>query len=611
VDLQERIGAWPLPDGCFFRVWAPNAQGVRVLVQDGPGTWTDGQTVMEQDLEQADGYWSGTVPGVQPGQLYRFRIVGPGGEVMEHLDPAARDVISSQLTRHDPTVPNASIVVDDTPYPWAEFSPPRFENFIIYQLHVGTFAGRGDGLNMDWAGFAEVEGKLPYIREMGFSCIQLLPIQEFQADRSWGYNPSSFFAPESSYGHPAALKHFVDSAHQQGLAVIFDVVYNHAGPGDSVLWQYDGYANVEIVDGKEVPGGGIYFEGGMMTHWGRGPAWHKPEVQDYFYQNARMYLEEYAADGLRFDVTTQIDGNHLRVVMDRLRAEFPDRYFIAEHLPDHPWIVDTGRFCATWDADAHHECQRALVGLDPVNRVKGILGWNGYQESWNLVKYTMGSHDDIGDDRNGNAKDGLTNWDGRHRYLVDQLGGRGDWTARAKCRLAWALNVAMAGTPMMFMGSECMQGAPNVAWGYWHDGTDANGDHRFDWSIVDDDIAMEMRRLVAECNGVRWQNPALRAGALAVPHEDHANQVLGFVRQLDDGVVLTVVNLGEQSFGGHGYGVHTGGHNGQWTQVMCTQDACFGGWEGAGNAWHEAWTQGDGRVYINLPKWSVVMLSRK
>jgi 1,4-alpha-glucan branching enzyme len=251
------------------------------------------------------------------------------------------------------------------------------------------------------------------------------------------------------------------------------------------------------------------------------------------------------------------------------------------------------------------------VGQDPVNKVKGFLGWNGYQESWNLVKYTMGSHDDIGDDRNGNAKDGLTNWDGRHRYLVDQLGGRGDWTARARCRLAWALNVAMAGTPMMFMGSECMQGAPNVAWGYWHDGTDANGDHRFDWSIAGDDIAMEMRRLVGECNGVRWQNPALRAGSLAVPHEDHANQVLGFVRQLGEGVVLTVVNLGEQSFGGHGYGVHTGGHHGQWTQIMCTQDARFGGWDGAGNAWYEPWTQGDGRVYINLPKWSVVMLRRK
>jgi 1,4-alpha-glucan branching enzyme len=98
---------------------------------------------------------------------------------------------------------------------------------------------------------------------------------------------------------------------------------------------------------------------------------------------------------------------------------------------------------------------------------------------------------------------------------------------------------------------------------------------------------------------------------LQVPHEDHDNQVLGFVRERDGNCVLTVVNLSEQNFSGHSYGVQTGGYAGQWTQVLCTQDAAFGGWHGAGNAFHEPWTQADGRVYINLPKWSVVMLRRK
>jgi 1,4-alpha-glucan branching enzyme len=120
-----------------------------------------------------------------------------------------------------------------------------------------------------------------------------------------------------------------------------------------------------------------------------------------------------------------------------------------------------------------------------------------------------------------------------------------------------------------------------------------------------------MRRLVAACNAIRWRNPALRADSLAIPHEDYANQVLGFVRQLYDNLVLTVVNLGEQNFVDHSYGVGTGGHDGQWTQILCTQDAAFGGWDGAGNAFHEPWTQPDGKVYINLPKWSVVMLRRK
>jgi 1,4-alpha-glucan branching enzyme len=611
MDLQQRVGAFLAADGCFFRVWAPNATRVTVLIQD-PPAWEFAEPGTEQDLEESGGYWSGTVPGVTAGKLYRFRIEnsdanGAEASPLHRLDPAARDVRHSGLLGDPTTSDNGSVVLGTDPYPWADFTPPRFENFIIYQFHVGTFAGRNDEFAKDWATFQDVESKLGYIRELGFNCIQPLPVHEFAADRSWGYNPASFFAPESSYGTPDELRHLVDAAHRQGLAVIFDVVYNHAGPGDSVIWQFDGYAN--SVGGE--PGGGVYFEGGQMTSWGQGPAFQKPEVQDFFYQNARMFLEEYRADGLRFDATTQINGVHLAQVVGRLRQDFPDRYLIAEHLPDHPWITTDGGFCATWDADSHHEAQRALQGQDPVNKVKSFLGWSGYADSWNLVKYTMGSHDDVGDDRNGNAKDGLTNPDARHRYLIDQLGGRGDWHGRARCRLAWALNAAMPGTPMMFMGSECLMAAPNVAWGYWHDGQDANGDHRFDWSIAGDATGMEMRRVVAAANAVRWQNPALRAGSLSVPHEDYTNQVLAFTRQLDGNLLLVVVNLGENSFGGYGYGVRTGGHQGQWTQVLCSQDAAYGGWDGAGNAFHEPWTQGDGNVYINLPRWSVVILRRK
>src|SRR5262249_42770078 len=155
----------------------------------------------------------------------------------------------------------------------------------------------------------------------------------------------------------------------------------------------------------------------------------------------------------------------------------------------------------------------------------------------------------------GNAEDGLTNWDKRHRYFVDQLGGRDDWHARAKCRLAWALNVAMPGTPLMFMGGECLMASPHVSWGYWHDGSGSPGDHRFNWAVAGDPAGMEMRRLVAACNAVRWDNPALRSDSLTIPHEDATNQVIGFVREHDGNVVLVVVNLSESNFTNHSYGV--------------------------------------------------------
>jgi 1,4-alpha-glucan branching enzyme len=600
MDLDAHIGARLTPEGCFFRVWAPHAQSVSVVIQTGP-YWETGDTLIEQELMRNGDYWSAIVPGVEAWQLYRYSIERPDGSTIQQLDPAARDVVSSELTRMDPSTRNGSIVPGTEPFAWAPFQTPRFENFLIYQFHIGSYAGRGDGFDKPWSTFEDVESKFSYIQELGFNCIEPLPIHEFAMDRSWGYNPASFFAPESSYGSPYNLMRFVNAAHLQGLAVIFDVVYNHAGPGDNVLWEFDGYTNE----------GGIYFEGGQMTSWGRGPAWWKQEVQDFFYQNARMYLEDYHADGLRFDVTTQINGEHLRLVIERLRREFPNKYLIAEHLPDHPWITKNGQFCAAWNADAHHECQRALAGQDPLNRIKGLLGWDGYDHSWNLVNYTMGSHDDIGDQEEGNAEHGLDSWDSRHRYFVDQLGGREDWLARAKCRLAWALNIAMPGTPMLFMGSECHMASPAVSWGYWHDGTDSHGDHRFNWEVAGDPAGIEMRKLVRASNTIRWENPALRADSLTIPHEDHTNQVIAFTRRFYDNSVLVVVTLSGQNFANHSYGVQTGGIAGRWTQVLCTQDSEFGGWDGAGNAFYEPWTQSDGRISINLPQWSVVIFRQR
>jgi 1,4-alpha-glucan branching enzyme len=599
IHTARTIGAWPAEGGYEFRVWAPNATEVRLLLQSGE-LWDFARGCREEPLKQDEaGYWSALAGGVEPAMLYRYAI-SFDGITRQKLDPAARDVIHSGLSRHDPDNRNACLVPQPDATDWAPFETPSFENFLIYQLHVGSFAGRNDGLtDDDVAGFEEVQAKFGYIREMGFNAIELLPVHEFSADRSWGYNPGSFFAPESAYGTPQQLRDFVNRAHQEGLAMIFDVVYNHAGPQDSVLWRFDG------ADPRNQ--GGIYFEGGKITNWGRGPAWWKREVRDFFFENACMFIEEYRADGLRFDATTQIDGTALAKVVAELRLRYPDKYLIAEHLPAHRWITTIGNFAATWFAKSHHECQRALNGDQPVNRVKSFLGWDGFENAWNLVKYTMGSHDDCGDQEDGDAEHGLSSWDSRHRYLADQFGGRGNWHARAKCRLAWALNVAMPGTPMLFMGSECHMGAPAVAWGYWHDGEDWHGDHRFDWSIAGDPVGMQMRRLVSAANQARWHNPALRSETLAFTHEDHHNQVLAFKRWQSNNVILTVVNLGEGNFENHAYGVDTGGQSGRWTQVLCTQDAAFGGWEAAGNAFHEPTTQGDGRIYINLPKWSVVM----
>ncbi len=585
----QRIGAHPTAKGCFFRVWAPHAELVRLLLQSGTEWQPLAPCEAHEMVRASDGYWSTTVAGVEAGRLYRFAITSDG-ELTQRLDPAARDVVNSALTRHDGDSNNAAIVVDNRPYPWVPFATPGFENFLIYQLHIGSFTGRHDHLNKSIGTFADAETKLPYIRDLGFNAIQPLPIQEFALDRSWGYNPASYFAPESAYGTPTDLKHFVNAAHEHGLAVIFDVVYNHAGPGDSVLWEFDGYTAE----------GGIYFEGGQQTPWGRGPAWWKYEVQDFFYQNARMYLEDYHADGLRFDATTLINGNHLRQVLWRLRDDFPDRYLIAEHLPAHPWVTTLGNFDATWNSESHHQTQQALGGDMPVERIAGILGRGAFEHSWNLVNYPLGSHDDCGDDHNGNAQDGLSNWDARHRYLIDLLGGRHTPDARAKCRIAWLLGVTMPGTPMCFMGSECLLASPHVAWGYWHDGVDKWGDHRFDWSIAGDEIGLAMRTLVTDANELRWQNPALRSDDFRLVHLDKQNQVLAFVREFYDNRVLAVLHLADAPL--DGYVIPTSIRSGSWREVLATQAKKYGG-DYDVNADGQQTTSG-GELTMHLPGWN-------
>ena len=143
MDLKDRIGAWLTPDGCFFRVWAPNALQVTVLLQAGT-TWNIAAASARHALTNVGGYWSATVPGVQAGQLYRFEIKGPDGGLLQRLDAAARAVVSSDLTRDDPSSHNASIVLGADPFPGAPFTTPRFEDLLLRprlepgEVHAGV-----------------------------------------------------------------------------------------------------------------------------------------------------------------------------------------------------------------------------------------------------------------------------------------------------------------------------------------------------------------------------------------------------------------------------------------------------------------------------------------
>lgn len=573
------------PDSVLFRVWAPLATQVDVVGDF--NNWQENQSVL---TNVGNGYWEGVINNIHENDIYKYIIHRQNGELKFRIDPATRETVDSDTDN----ATNHGIIVN-TEYTWSPFNTPAFDNLIIYQCHIGSFCGRNDGLQRDnWcATLQDVVTKLDYIRSMGFNAIALLPLQEFRGDRSWGYNPSFYYTLESDYGRPCDLRQFVDECHKRGLAVLFDVVFNHISNIDSSLWHFDdGTVNSYLSD----------FE----TPWGLSPSFWKDGIKEFFFSNLEMYYNEYNADGIRFDSTRYIEYNKgmendgwefMQYLTYFSRMYYPDNYLIAEDVPSNDSIINSAGFHATWYKSAYECVLSAMNGDHPLDNIKNSIGLDGgygnsYTYSWNLVKYLLGSHDECGDMNNGQNG---------HRNYIELFGGRDNWYARSKARMAWALNISALGTPMMFMGNECYM------WGYWNDSADSNGDHRFDWSIAGDGNGMAMRNLVTAANNLRWEHPALRNGSLEITHEDETNNIIAFKRWNNEGdVLLIVLNLSDIGFKNYSYELNTL-QSGQWQQILCTQDADFGGWDDAGNAYYDPYTNSDNLISINIPQWSVLM----
>jgi 1,4-alpha-glucan branching enzyme len=582
ASQREGMGANLYSGGCSFRVWAPNAQQVFVT-----GAFCDWKPRKHALVHEGGGYWSADVPDVGVGESYKFVIVN--GPEIWRVDAYARDVDD-----HDDEV--NGIVVDPRT-DWAPFATPRFDDLILYQLHLGSYAGLNDGIAVEGetATFRQVESKLDYIRGLGFNALALLPLGEFPMRSGLGYAPTNWFAPETAYGSPADLRRFVDLAHRKGLAVIFDVVYNHASTHGNRYWEYDG-------DQRE---GGIYFWNSGDSPWGRIPAHWQLEVRNFFLDNARMWLEEYRGDGLRFDAAHYVPWESNRHIIAGLRSNpfWRDKYLVAEWNGDRrdqwPAVIRELGFNSVWGMSGPWAFRGAMNGDRPVEQIESVMSLSDYDHHWNVVRYFLGSHDQIADGKNGE--------EGDHRFPVERLGGRESWVARAKCRLGWALNVAVPGVPMMFMGCE------GHHHGYWwpsRDGNPSHQEHRLDWSLMGDVHGAPMQALVRAANGVRWAHPALRSHSLEITHRDHDNGVLAFRRWNDAGdVVLVVANLGGRQWQQHDYGVATAA-GGRWEEIFNSQAPDFGGFPDSGNFGWQPETQADGRLYINLPPWSVVMFRR-
>jgi len=587
---NDGMGSLLYPDGtCRFRVWAPFAQSVQV-----EGDFTDWRTApLSLAPEGTSGNWSADEIPVTAGQMYKYLITN-NSQVLERTDARALQVQSSNSA-------SAGYVFGSFPADRQPFQTPAFQDFLIYQLHVGSFSGRNDGITVqaNTATFVDLIDKLGYIRGLGFNAIELLPITDAYCDvggAGEGYGPSDMFASEDEYASSpertvSELIQLIDSAHAVGLAVVLDVVYNHAATIDNRYWQYDG---------NTAGGGGIYFVDGHDTRFGSGFAMWQQEVKDFFLDNGRMYLRDYQVDGFRFDAMQFIQPDAIEFIVNSLRSEFPDKYLIAEYDPgDYEsaagWVDPYGvlGFCATWDLASPGDTFNFLAGNNVIDLLLNRIGGFSDPNTWHQVAYLTGSHDQVyGGMNNGGM------------FITERFGGRGNGWARAKARLAWALNATLPDTPMLFMGTE------GHLDGYWDPNID-NGDRRIDWLQIGDSLGSPMQQMVRDVNNLRWTHPAFRSPAGNVVHIDTQNQVVGFKRYTMDGdLVLVVVNAGDSQWGDGDYGVNMGGESGTWVEIFNSQAPVYGGIGTVGNYGSQLQVL-NGWLWINVPSWSVLIFHKQ
>lgn len=320
-------------DGIRFALWAPSAEQVHLVVDD---------TELPMTAE-GSGWHHLLSKDAHAGMRYGFKIDG-------------KLVVPDPASRFQPNdVHGRSQVVDPQSYTWsqASWTGRPWEETVLYELHVGTATQEGT--------YAALMSKLEGLRDLGVTAIELMPIAEFPGERNWGYDGVLPYAPDAAYGNPDDLKRLIDRAHQLGLMVFLDVVYNHFGPSGNYL---HAYAKEFFTDRHPTPwGAGINVDGEDSRN-----------VRDFFIHNALYWLEEYQLDGLRFDAVHAIvddsKPHFLEELATRIRKAFPERHvhLVLENEANQArWLERQGNgsphlHTAQWADDIHNAWHALLTG---------------------------------------------------------------------------------------------------------------------------------------------------------------------------------------------------------------------------------------------------------
>lgn len=616
--MHELLGAHPGVEdgesGVRFAVWAPNARSVSVVGSF--NRWESGANPLSRDGDS--GVWEGFVSGVETGALYKYHVVGPGaGSAMLKSDPCGR---SMQLR------PNtASVVVGPSEYAWGDEAwvegradrQRQNQPISIYEVHLSSWR-RQEGADprrgeAGWKSYAELADELiPYVKDLGFTHLELMPVTEHPYDASWGYQTVGYFAPTARHGDPDGLRGFIDAAHRAGLGVLLDWVPAHFPRDPHGLARFDGTHLYEHAD----PRRGVHPDWGtLLFNYGR------PEVVSFLVSSALYWIEEFHFDGLRLDAVASM------LYLDYSRDEgawVPNRHGGREHLE----AID---FLRTLTDTVHGEQPSALLVAEESTAWPGVThgtdrGGLGFDLKWNMgwmhdtlevvesdplfrggawEKFTFGityafaerfllpfSHDEV-----VHLKKSM---------LRKQPGSTLE--KFAGLRLLYGYQWMQPGKKLLFMGSE---------FAVWHE-WDAEG--VLDWPLLDEPMHSGMAAWVSALNTLYQAEPALHAqddrgeGFEWIDCHDRSRAVLSWLRWSPEWEECVVVacNFSGSTWTDYRLAVP---FEGTYDVLLDSDRVVFGG-GGAGAAGPLETREGEylGRehsVEVTIPALSAVVLKRR
>jgi 1,4-alpha-glucan branching enzyme len=577
----EKLGAHRMSvgttTGVHFAVWAPSALRVSVI---GDFNGWDGRTHPMRHFTLS-GIWELFIPGLPDGQRYKFEIRTQAGTLLKKSDPYGFAFEKPPQT--------ASVVRDIAHYQWHDDNWMDRRRHLggwlnrpmsIYEVHLGSWA-RVSEEDLRMLTYRELAARLvPYVKEMGFSHIELLPVMEHPFSGSWGYQVIGFFAPTSRHGTPEDFKFFVDSCHRAGLGVILDWVPGHFPKDEHGLARFDGTALYEHADPRQ---GEHQDWGTLIFNYGRN------EVRNFLLSNALFWLEEYHVDGLRVDAVASM----LYLDYSRRAGEWvPNRFGGRENLE----AID---FLRRLNALTHGEHPGTITAAEESTSFAGVsrpvhLGGLGFTYKWNMgwmhdildymkkdPVYRRWSHTLLTFSMLYNYSENFIlpfSHDevvhGKRSMLSKMSGDR--WQKSAALRALYGFMLGHPGKKLLFMGSEFGQ------WREW------NHDASLDWHLLDDPVHAGIRRYVQAINHLLQTEPALHErdfdaeGFRWIDCSDHENSVVSLLRFARDPGQFVAMAFNFTPVPRHGYRVGVP-EPGFYAELLNSDSEVFGG-SNVGNA---------------------------